>query len=313
MERRDWADGSESGALRSRRHGLLRSTSSAVGSDFAPASLPRSCASRTATPSSSRVPTSESSRPRSSWTAQSRAVVRAAPTFPTRRSGCWRKARCRSPVFWNCPRMIGDSSAWEWEEFHVRTEEASVTAAVPGGTAGARSPDGRGGGRCRRPGRGGHAGGPPTRDRHRVAPELGPAGGGRRRSACWGDERGAPAHGRAGEREPGAAASQRDSQERLRFLRGRARRPTLEILLHRAPNAAYGVEPICQVLEVAPSSYYAAVARPTSARQVRDEELKEEIERVHPDNFGVYGIEKVWRQLHREGRCRSGAGGAADA
>ena len=96
---RDWADGSESGALRSRRNGLLRSTSSAVGSDFAPASLPRSCASRAATPSSSRVPTSESSRPRSSWTAQSRAVVRPAPTFPTRRSGCWRKARCRSPVF----------------------------------------------------------------------------------------------------------------------------------------------------------------------------------------------------------------------
>ena len=42
----------------------------------------------------------------------------------------------------DCPRMIGDSSAWEWEEFHVRTEEASEPAAVPAGTAGARSPDG---------------------------------------------------------------------------------------------------------------------------------------------------------------------------
>lgn len=64
---------------------------------------------------------------------------------------------------------------------------------------------------------------------------------------------------------------------------------------------AYGVEPICQVLEVAPSSYYAAVARPLSPRRRRDAELKREIERVHADNFGVYGIEKVWRQLNREG------------
>ena len=40
---------------------------------------------------------------------------------------------------------------------------------------------------------------------------------------------------------------------------------------------------------------------PPSPRQRRDAELKAEIERVHADNFGVYGIEKVWRQLHREG------------
>ncbi len=63
----------------------------------------------------------------------------------------------------------------------------------------------------------------------------------------------------------------------------------------------FGVEPICQVLEVAPSTYYAAKSRPTSARRLRDEELKVEIARVHEENFGVYGIEKVWRQLNREG------------
>jgi putative transposase len=63
----------------------------------------------------------------------------------------------------------------------------------------------------------------------------------------------------------------------------------------------FGVEPICQVLEVAPSTYYAARSRPTSARHLRDEELKVEIARVHKENFGVYGIEKVWRQLNREG------------
>jgi putative transposase len=65
----------------------------------------------------------------------------------------------------------------------------------------------------------------------------------------------------------------------------------------------FGVEPICQVLEVAPSTYYAAKSRPTSARHLRDEELKVEIARVHDENFGVYGVEKVWRQLNREGIC----------
>ena len=63
----------------------------------------------------------------------------------------------------------------------------------------------------------------------------------------------------------------------------------------------WGVEPICRALEVAPSTYYAAVSRPPSPRQVRDEVLKPEIARVHQENFGVYGVEKVWKQLLREG------------
>ena len=62
----------------------------------------------------------------------------------------------------------------------------------------------------------------------------------------------------------------------------------------------WGVEPICQTLEVAPSTYYAALKRPPSARQVRDRELKPEIERVHRENFDVYGVEKMWLQLARE-------------
>lgn len=77
-----------------------------------------------------------------------------------------------------------------------------------------------------------------------------------------------------------------------------------------AERHRFGVEPICRVLEIAPSTYYASVSRPASARQVRDQELKQEIERVHRDNFEVYGSEKVWRQLHREsvqvGRDRVG-------
>jgi putative transposase len=63
----------------------------------------------------------------------------------------------------------------------------------------------------------------------------------------------------------------------------------------------FGVEPICRVLPIAPSTYYAASRRPASARAVRDRQLKAEIARVHADHFGVYGARKVWRQLHREG------------
>jgi putative transposase len=63
----------------------------------------------------------------------------------------------------------------------------------------------------------------------------------------------------------------------------------------------YGVEPICEVLPIAPSTYYAARRRPASARRLRDDELKTEIARVHAANLGVYGARKVWHQLHREG------------
>ena len=63
----------------------------------------------------------------------------------------------------------------------------------------------------------------------------------------------------------------------------------------------FGVEPICRLLQVAPSSYYAAKGRQRCQRKVRDEALKLEIARVHAANYGVYGARKVWRQLHRDG------------
>ncbi len=63
----------------------------------------------------------------------------------------------------------------------------------------------------------------------------------------------------------------------------------------------FGVEPICRVLQFAPSTYWSAKRRPPSARQLRDEWLKGEIRRVHAENFGVYGAPKVWAQLNREG------------
>ncbi|MEX5636539.1 IS3 family transposase [Parafrankia sp. FMc2] len=62
-----------------------------------------------------------------------------------------------------------------------------------------------------------------------------------------------------------------------------------------------GVEPICDVLQVAPSSYYAAKKRPPSARSLRDAELLVEITRVWKENYEVYGARKVWRVLNREG------------
>jgi len=68
----------------------------------------------------------------------------------------------------------------------------------------------------------------------------------------------------------------------------------------------YGVEPICRVLPIAPSTYHADVAQradPTQAspRARQDLVLMEQIQRVHAANFEVYGARKVWRQLGREG------------
>lgn len=68
-----------------------------------------------------------------------------------------------------------------------------------------------------------------------------------------------------------------------------------------AHRARYGVEPICRTLEIAPSTYYAATSRPPCQRQLRDDELKPELARVHKENYGVYGARKLWRQLNREG------------
>jgi transposase InsO family protein len=69
---------------------------------------------------------------------------------------------------------------------------------------------------------------------------------------------------------------------------------------------AYGVEPICKVLPIAPSTYYRHAARQAdpslrSPRAKRDELLGEQIDRVWAENFKVYGARKMWRQLRREG------------
>lgn len=69
---------------------------------------------------------------------------------------------------------------------------------------------------------------------------------------------------------------------------------------------AHGVEPICKVLPIAPSTYRERLAQRhdparLSARARRDQALKPEIARVFAENFAVYGVRKVWRQMRREG------------
>jgi len=69
---------------------------------------------------------------------------------------------------------------------------------------------------------------------------------------------------------------------------------------------AFGVEPICKVLQIAPSGYrrHAAQLRDPlrrSARAKRDEWLRAEIKRVWQANMQVYGADKLWKQMNREG------------
>ena len=82
-----------------------------------------------------------------------------------------------------------------------------------------------------------------------------------------------------------------------------------------AHRDAYGVESICTVVPIAPSTYFWHKARhadPTrrSARVQRDDGWRREIQRVWDDNQQVYGPRKVWRQLRRDGhrvaRCTVG-------
>jgi putative transposase len=68
----------------------------------------------------------------------------------------------------------------------------------------------------------------------------------------------------------------------------------------------HGVEPICKVLPIAPSTYHAHARRRANpetapARVKRDAQVMDEISRVFDENFQVYGVRKVWRQMLREG------------
>ena len=62
-----------------------------------------------------------------------------------------------------------------------------------------------------------------------------------------------------------------------------------------------GVERICSVLQVAPSTYYAANGRPASARQIRDAEVAPRLLEILEANYSVYGVRKLWKAAQREG------------
>jgi transposase-like protein len=125
----------------------------------------------------------------------------------------------------------------------------------------------------------------------------------------------------AGAGEPRTPAGQRDPAQGLGIFcagpfrrtqafacRARGARPPAEVMIafiddHRQ---AHGVESICKVLPIAPSTYHAHVAKRADASKLserarRDLALRISIRRVFDENFQVYGVRKVWRQLKREG------------
>ena len=63
----------------------------------------------------------------------------------------------------------------------------------------------------------------------------------------------------------------------------------------------FGVEPICETLDVSASAYYQRATGERSARSVEDERLTARIREVHEQNFECYGYPRVWHELQREG------------
>src|SRR5262249_18896923 len=138
--------------------------------------------------------------------------------------------------------------------------------------------------------------------------EVGAPGCVRPRRSHGADAQRAGAPQESGARESGAAAGERDPAQGLSvFCPGGARPPTeVMVAFIDDQRAAYGVEPICALLPIAPSTYYAAKAQTAdparrSPRTQRDARLREEIRRGWEANLRVYGVRKVWRQLLRAG------------
>jgi transposase-like protein len=105
---------------------------------------------------------------------------------------------------------------------------------------------------------------------------------------------------KAVERENRASAGQRDPAQGKRIFCDGGARPPVQAMIafiddHRE---AHGVEPVCKVLQIAPSTYHARVAQrrdpaKLSARARQDAALKIEVRRVFEGNFRVYGVRKV--------------------
>ncbi|WP_235781167.1 IS3 family transposase [Sinomonas notoginsengisoli] len=93
-----------------------------------------------------------------------------------------------------------------------------------------------------------------------------------------------------------------------KFLRGGARPPTPEVVAFIDTNKdevvegrPLGVEPICRLLQVAPSTYYAAKGRAPSMRALSDAALIPELVALWEENYRVYGVRKLWKAARRSG------------
>ncbi|MFI6086299.1 IS3 family transposase [Streptomyces sp. NPDC051217] len=73
-----------------------------------------------------------------------------------------------------------------------------------------------------------------------------------------------------------------------------------QVIDHLRANGL-GVDPVCRVLELSPSTYFARKKRPKSARRLRDEQLMPVIEQVHAESGGTYGARRITRALRRKG------------
>ena len=97
-------------------------------------------------------------------------------------------------------------------------------------------------------------------------------------------------------------AARKRSSQRIGFLRRGARPPTALIVQYVENHKdELRVEPVGAELQVAPSTYYAARARPPSAREVAEQERLVVIREAHADNNGIYEDRKVHAELSRRG------------
>src|SRR5215218_1704907 len=149
----------------------------------------------------------------------------------------------------------------------------------------------------------------------RGAAPMGAANRTRSRAATRTDDRRAAATEAARTRGFRTQASERDPPQGLGvFCTGGARPPTqVMVTFIDQHRTAYGVEPICDVLPIAPSTYFRCKVQQRdpsqrSARAQRDAVLKAIIQRIWTEQHQVYGSRKVWKQMGREGlreaRCR---------
>ena len=197
----------------------------------------------------------------------------------------------------------GSNSRVDWSHYEQDNEQV-----LPGGSR-ARSANGsRQSGSARIALAGDRLGGCEDRTLREHVERLGQEGRGGQRAARWHLKR----HGREDEGaragEPGAAPGERDPpQGGSMFYRGGVR-PSVETMVSftDAHRAEHGVEPICKVLPIAPSTnddHLLKRAEPArrSAHARRGAALRPEIHRVFDENWQVYGVRKVWRQLGREG------------